>query len=88
MRTKLRVVALLLTLAVLAFWGIRGPNLGWTKTSVPHKQVDPVTELAVDVYETKFVPGVDFLAAGLALAGMIAASSFLFRKPKARPVEP
>jgi hypothetical protein len=81
MRTKLRVTALLLALAVLGFWLFGGPNLGWTKTSVPQKHVDPVTELEVNVYESRFVPGVDFLAAGLALAVLLAGCSFFFRKP-------
>lgn len=84
MRTTLRVIAALLALAVFAFWCFGGPNLGWTKTSVAHKHVDPVTELTVDVYEPQFVPGVDFLAAGLTLAGLMAASSFFFRKPAAQ----
>lgn len=79
----LRVIAMLLALAVLAFWCFGGPNPGWTKTSVPHKRVDPVTQLEVNDYEPQFVPGVDFLAAGLAVSALIAASSFLFRKPVA-----
>lgn len=81
MRTKLRVAALLLALIVIAVWFFGGPNLGWTKDSVPHKEKDPVTELEVDRYEKRFVPGIDFLGAGLAAAGLMAASSFLFRKP-------
>lgn len=84
MRTKLRVIAVLLALAVFAFWCFGGPNLGWTKTSVPHRQVDAVTGIEVNVYESQFVPGVDFLAAGLALSGLLAVSSFFFRKPAAR----
>lgn len=80
MRTKLRVAALLLALIVLAAWFFGGPNLGWTKTSVPHKVKDPVTELEVDVYEKRFVPGVDFLGAGLGVAAFMAAGSFFFRR--------
>jgi hypothetical protein len=83
MRTKLRVAGLLLALAVTVFWLFGGPNLGWTKTSVPQQRVDPVTELKFTVYESRFVPGVDFLAAGLAAAGLLASSSFLFRKTAA-----
>jgi hypothetical protein len=80
MRTKLRIAALLLALIVLAVWFFSGPNLGWSKTSVPHKMKDPVTELEVDVYENRFVPGVDFLGAGLGAAGLMAVGSFFFRK--------
>ncbi len=81
MRTKLRAAALLLALAVLGVWFFGGRNSGWTKTSVPHKVKDPVTEIEVDVYENRLVPGVDFLAVGLAAAGLLAAGSFLFRRP-------
>ncbi len=80
MRTKLRVIALLLALAVVVFWCFGGPNLGWTKTSVAEKHVDPVTEIVVNVYVRRFVPGVDFLGAGLIVAGLIAVSSFFFQK--------
>jgi hypothetical protein len=80
MRTGFRIVALLIALGVLAFWCFGGPNLGWTKTSVAHKKVDPVTELEVNVYEKQFVPGVDFLGAGLACSAVIASLSFFFRK--------
>jgi hypothetical protein len=85
MRIKLRVAALLFALAVLGFWCFGGPNLGWTKTSVPRKQVDPVTELEVNIYEPRFVPGVDFLAAGLLAAGLLAAGSFFFRQAPGNP---
>jgi hypothetical protein len=84
MRTKLRVAALFLALIITGVWFFGGPNLGWTKTSVAQKQKDPVTELEVDVYEPRFVPGVDFLGAGLAVAGLLAASSFFFGKTARR----
>lgn len=80
MRTKFRIAGLFLALAVTVFWLFGGPNLGWTKTSAPRKRVDPVTELEVNDYEPRFIPGVDFLAGGLGVAGLLAASSFFFRK--------
>ncbi len=70
----------MIALATVAFWIFGGMNRGWTKTSVPHKEKDPVTEIEVDRFEDKFVPGVDFLAAGLAASALVAGSSFLFRK--------
>ncbi len=78
MRTKLRVVALILAFVILAFWFFGGANLGWTKTSVPHRVRDPVTEIEVDVYVNRFVPGVDFLAAGLAVPALLCAGAFFF----------
>jgi hypothetical protein len=80
MRTILRVAALLVAVVVLALWFFGGPNLGWTKNSVPHKVRDPVTDIEVDVYEKRWVPGIDFLGAGLVAAGLLAGASFLFRR--------
>ena len=85
MRTLLRAVALVIAVGVLAFWFFTGMNRGWTKTSVAHKETDPVTEIEVDRYEKKFVPGVDFLAGGLLVAALAGGSSFLFRKKAASP---
>ena len=83
MRIKLRIVALLLALTILGFWFIGGRNLGWTKTSVVHKRVDPVTEIEVNVYQKGFVPGIDFLGAGLALAVVVGGVSCFFPKKMA-----
>ncbi len=80
MRTVLRALALVIALGVMAWWFFAGANRGWTKTSVAHKEKDPVTEIEVDRYEKKFVPGVDFLTAGLVVSAVLGGSSFLFRK--------
>jgi hypothetical protein len=74
------VAALLITLVVVAFWFFSGPNTGWTRDSVMHLVKDPVTEIEGPVYEKRFVPGVDFLGGGLAVAGLVVAASFFFRK--------
>ena len=84
MRTKLRVVAVLLALVVAAAWFFGGPNLGWTKTSVVEKIKDPVTELEVNRYVQRFVPGVDFLGAGLLAAAGLAGVSFFLREESAQ----
>jgi len=84
MRTKLRVVAALLALVVTAFWFFAGANRGWTKTSVAEKFKDPVTEIEVDRYMKHFVPGVDYLGAGLAAAGALAGASCFLRKKTAQ----
>lgn len=80
MRTKLQIAALLLAVVVLGLWLYGGHNTGWTKNSVARKVKDPVTELEVDVYDKRFVPGVDFLGGGLTVAGILAAGSLLFRR--------
>jgi hypothetical protein len=80
MKTKLRVAGLLVAVVVAAFWFFGGANRGWTKTSVPRVEKDPVTEIQVNVYEKRFVPGVDFLGAGMVFAALLAGSSVFFRR--------
>jgi len=81
----LRLVALVLFLVSVAYWGAAGANRGWTKTRVPVKTVDEVTGIEGVSYQEKFVPGVDFLAVATAGGIVIAAVSFLFRtKPAAQ----
>ncbi len=70
----------MLVLAVIAVWFFRGANRGWTKDFVPHKEIDPVTELEVSREAPKWVPGVDFLAGGFAAAGFLWGVSFFFRR--------
>jgi hypothetical protein len=80
MRIAARLVALVLMIGALVFWGSAGANRGWTKTSVPVRAMDEITGIEAITYEKRFVPGVDFLgAAGLGAVGLTAVS-FLFRK--------
>jgi hypothetical protein len=76
----LRWLASLLLCAALVLWVAEGTNRGWTKTSVPVSRTDDVTGITVDEYHKHFVPGIDFLAAAVLCSGILAASSFLFRK--------
>jgi hypothetical protein len=80
MRIALRLVALAVLLVGTALWFFGGPNTGWTKTSVPKKQIEEATGLEQTVWEKRFVPGVDFLAAAALLAGICCGGSFIFRK--------
>jgi hypothetical protein len=84
MKTKLRVAGLLVAVVVTAFWFFGGANRGWTKTSVPRVEKDPVTEIEVNIYEKKFVPGIDFLGGGLIFAALLAGSSVFFRRPSGK----
>jgi len=80
MRTVLRLAALFVSLVTLVLWLIGGPNLGWTKTSVMVKTIDPVTEQDEIKWEKRFLPGVDFLCGGLLAGAVLFGASFLFRK--------
>lgn len=79
MRTALRLSALGIVLVGGVFWLFGGPNLGWTKTSVPVTKTDPVTELEYVEWQKNFVPGVDFLGAVLGLGATAFGVSCLVR---------
>jgi hypothetical protein len=85
MRKWLRILAAMLALSFVGFWVFSGAHLGWTMTSVAIRKVDPVTELEYDVWEKKFVPGVDFLGAGLTVALGLFALTFLPGKIQPKP---
>ena len=83
MKLGLRLLALVFALCVILAWFGLGANRGWTKTSLVIKKVDPVTEIEFTEYQKGFVPGVDFLAAGLIGSFVIFSLSFLpFSKTK------
>ena len=88
MRRALQIIALLVLLATAGEWLLTGASRGWTKTSVAVKTLDPVTGIEGISYEKKFLPGVDFLGAGIAGAVLLGASSLFFRKPTNTKIEP
>lgn len=82
MSRRLRTLALVLAVAASVAWLATGANRGWTKTRVPVTLLDEVTGIEGIEYRPRFVPGVDFLGAAWLGAGLLAATSLLFRKPK------
>jgi hypothetical protein len=88
MKSILRTLAALLAIGALAWWLATGASRGWTKTSVPIKQVDAVTGIEGISYENRFVPGMDFLGGALIGAGALAGLSFLFRNQTNQPTNP
>jgi hypothetical protein len=76
----LLLVAALLALGTAGFWAAKGAHRGWSQNKVPVKAVDEVTGLEHVTYEDRYVPGVDFLGGGLALAGAVAGASLFLRK--------
>jgi hypothetical protein len=82
MQRVLLIIAAGLAVAAVLLWAGLGANRGWTKTSVPQTTVDEVTGLEAITYESRFMPGVELLGAGLLGAMALAGFSFLFRKQK------
>lgn len=83
-RTITRLLALFVLSTCLSWWWFSGADVGWTKTYVTIPATDEITGIQYEVKQEKFVPGVDFVAAGIGLSFGIFAASFLFspRKPK------
>ena len=83
MRSMLRSAATILLLAGLAVWLWGGQNRGWTKTSVRTTRIEPVTGLEEQVWERRFVPGVDLLIATTLGAGLLYGLSSILTRKKA-----
>jgi hypothetical protein len=79
MKKTLRMIAAILVVGAITFWAATGANHGWTKTHFPKKIVDETTGLEGVQWQDKFVPGVDFLAAALLGAGILAGLSLVVR---------
>ena len=69
--------SVILAAAFVVFWIALGSNRGWTKTTVRIPKKDPVTDQDYFEWQKKFVPGVELLGAGLAVASALFGISFL-----------
>ena len=79
MKRTLQILALVVLLATVGTWLATGASRGWTKTSAVVKTLDPVTGIEGLSYEKKFLPGVDFLGAGVLGAIVLGGTSLCFR---------
>lgn len=79
MKRIFQSLAALVAIAAATLWLAAGANRGWTKTSVVIRTLDPVTGIEGINYQKRFVPGVDFLAAGLVAAGILTGVSLLYK---------
>jgi hypothetical protein len=73
----LRTLAVLSAMAIIACWLSLGAHMGWSQTGVSIERADPVTEMTFTDSEERFLPGLDFLAAGLLGCAAIFALTFL-----------
>lgn len=79
-RILFRMLAGIASLFLFAYWAAAGANRGWTKTQIPVKQIDEVTEIEYVVYKDHFMPGVELLGAGLFVCVVLFAVTFVPRK--------
>jgi hypothetical protein len=79
-------VGILVLVATTVTWIGLGSHRGWTQTQIPEQSIDPITEIEFTEYREGFLPGVDFLVAGVAVGGLLmgVGSFFAWRKKRAR----
>jgi hypothetical protein len=80
MKRAIQLLAAVLAVAVVSLWFAKGANTGWTKNRVQVKAIDPITEIEQIEWRQTFVPGVDVLGAGLAVAGTLLVGALFIRK--------
>lgn len=81
----LQIFAVLCALAVFGLWFGLGKNTGWSKNEIVTMKLDPITEISYPETKPGFVPGVDFLAAGLIGSGLIFAVGLAISRFKPKP---
>ena len=81
----LRALAALSAVAIVACWISLGAHMGWSQTRVPVQRTDAVTASTFTDYEERFLPGVDFLVAGLLGSAAIFALTLVMPNSKAGP---
>lgn len=85
MKKILQFIALALFATTVGYWATKGAHTGWSQNRVPVTKNDEITGITYTVYEDRFVPGVDALAAGVGLAGGFFAASLFFRPKNIKP---
>ena len=84
LRNPLRALALLMFLGVVGFWTAKGAHRGWSQHRVPVPKTDEITGIVYTDYEDRYVPGIEVLATGTALAAAIYGATFLLRASPTR----
>jgi hypothetical protein len=78
----LRALAALSAVAIVACWISLGAHMGWSQTRIPVQRTDAVTATTFTDYEERFLPGLDFLVAGLLGSAAIFALPLVLPKSK------
>jgi len=78
----LRALAALSAVAIVACWISLGAHMGWSQTRIPVQRTDAVTATTFTDYEERFLPGLDFLVAGLVGSAAIFALPLVIPKSK------
>jgi hypothetical protein len=78
----LRALAALSAVAIVACWISLGAHMGWSQTRIPVQRTDAVTATTFTDYEERFLPGLDFLVAGLLGSAAIFALPLVMLKSK------
>ncbi|HEY6676960.1 MAG TPA: hypothetical protein VIZ87_09245 [Terrimicrobium sp.] len=78
----LRALAALSAVAIVACWISLGAHMGWSQTRIPVQRTDAVTATTFTDYEERFLPGLDFLVAGLLGSAAIFALPLVIPKSK------
>lgn len=84
-RVLLRAAGVLIVLFVFCFWAAKGYHRGWTQHRVQVMKLDPITEIEYPVFEDRFVPGLDYLGAGVFAGLLLFGVTFI---PGRRPATP
>lgn len=80
MRLFARAAAVVVFIATVGFWTVKGAHTGWSQDQVPVKQTDEVTGIEFVTYDKRFVPGIEFLGGGVAFATGLFVVTFLFKR--------
>ena len=76
----LRILAIVIMFSALGFWVWTGMHIGFSKDRVAIERVDPITEIEYVEYEERFVMGIEYLGAALAVSLLLFGASYLIPK--------
>lgn len=80
MRRAIQLFATVLAVVVVSLWFAKGANTGWTKNQEQVKTIDPITEIEQIEWRPTFIPGLDVLGGGLAVAATLLVGALFIRK--------